>query len=759
MNIKKFWKVGLTSLAILFLFSLTLIVFPNNLKAQESPPAVPQTEAWTATITVNSVNMALGSDTVSFGVNPEATNGYDEDLDEKIPYPPPYPSGKAYLEIFFVGTGLSVFEKDIRAEGPWKLKISSNYGFDLSWDSVPESYPLAIKEGGETLVDDMRTQNSIEDLSAGSYILTIEKSVDITVEPLSGGLGTELTVAGTNFGPEEEVKIYLGEEEVGQATTDENGSFSDVSFTISKPQPKGNVTVKAVSESTGEITNSNFVYEGPSIESVEVEPDSVTKGGKITVTLIGEVGCTGKFSINGIATDVDMTEDADTPADPYTSTYTAEYVVNEGEEGTLYDITATLTDSAGNEKAMTIQEALEITEGTMFVTTLTAGPNLLHIPVNDSRFETIGGLYDFLGEDVCTMIIYYSTSEGNFQSYGSWSERGSAEDIELTPYMGLITILKTEKEITFQGGMYSETDVPLKEGINLIGLPVNDATKSMLSDIAETLDDNLTSLIAQDGTGKFVSHIEKDLEVTGDKALIVIVKADTTLELEGTLWSNPIAAPSMPLRRKFSDIADVMVVQGTTLFEETYESLSGLNVNIQNLSTNLIQTDTSGRLDKDGKYSVVFINLSGKPVAKVGDLLRISVNDPNGKFGAEPIDYRVTEKDINNGVIELKDVFLTKIPEHSALLQNYPNPFNPETWIPFQLANPADVKFKIYNLSGEVIRKIDVGYKPAGTYTSSRKAIYWDGRNNFGERVASGIYFYAIESDSFNAIRKMIVVK
>jgi alkaline phosphatase len=95
----------------------------------------------------------------------------------------------------------------------------------------------------------------------------------------------------------------------------------------------------------------------------------------------------------------------------------------------------------------------------------------------------------------------------------------------------------------------------------------------------------------------------------------------------------------------------------------------------------------------------------------------------------------------------------------SALLQNYPNPFNPETWIPFQLEEDTEVKIVIYNTIGELIRKIDLGQKSTGIYINQDRAVYWDGKNEVGEQVTSGIYFYTIHAGKYTATGKMLMVK
>ena len=99
------------------------------------------------------------------------------------------------------------------------------------------------------------------------------------------------------------------------------------------------------------------------------------------------------------------------------------------------------------------------------------------------------------------------------------------------------------------------------------------------------------------------------------------------------------------------------------------------------------------------------------------------------------------------------------IPQETVLLANYPNPFNPETWIPYQLATPAEVTLTIYDTNGEAVRRLEVGHQPTGMYQSRSRALYWDGRNGRGESVASGLYFYTLRAGEFAATRKMLIRK
>jgi flagellar hook assembly protein FlgD len=75
------------------------------------------------------------------------------------------------------------------------------------------------------------------------------------------------------------------------------------------------------------------------------------------------------------------------------------------------------------------------------------------------------------------------------------------------------------------------------------------------------------------------------------------------------------------------------------------------------------------------------------------------------------------------------------------------------------LKDAGEVTIRIYNTAGEQVRALNLGYKSAGLYVSQDRAAYWDGRNNFGTPVASGVYFYSIQTGDLAAVRKLIVLK
>ena len=107
----------------------------------------------------------------------------------------------------------------------------------------------------------------------------------------------------------------------------------------------------------------------------------------------------------------------------------------------------------------------------------------------------------------------------------------------------------------------------------------------------------------------------------------------------------------------------------------------------------------------------------------------------------------------------LKAILPERLPTETQLLPNYPNPFNPETWIPFELSQDSKVSITIYDIAGTPVRAISMGYLQAGNYVSQSSAIYWDGKTDTGERVASGTYFYTLRTDTSIFTQKMIILK
>ena len=109
---------------------------------------------------------------------------------------------------------------------------------------------------------------------------------------------------------------------------------------------------------------------------------------------------------------------------------------------------------------------------------------------------------------------------------------------------------------------------------------------------------------------------------------------------------------------------------------------------------------------------------------------------------------------LEGGVISLKGNPALAIPKVFALAQNYPNPFNPSTEMSYDLPTPGNVRLDIFNILGQNVKTLVNEYQDAGTYK-----VTWNGDDNTGSSVASGVYFYRVSAGEFKDIKKMVLMK
>lgn len=129
--------------------------------------------------------------------------------------------------------------------------------------------------------------------------------------------------------------------------------------------------------------------------------------------------------------------------------------------------------------------------------------------------------------------------------------------------------------------------------------------------------------------------------------------------------------------------------------------------------------------------------------------------------GTLTVDYDYFRSTVDTGVLAspVLHIAAMETPTETTLLPNYPNPFNPETWIPYRLSSSSDVTVRVYAINGNLVRRLALGHQATGVYQSRSRAAYWDGKNEFGEPVASGVYFYTLTAGDFTATRKMLIRK
>ena len=176
--------------------------------------------------------------------------------------------------------------------------------------------------------------------------------------------------------------------------------------------------------------------------------------------------------------------------------------------------------------------------------------------------------------------------------------------------------------------------------------------------------------------------------------------------------------------------------------------------------------DDAADVNRDGVVNIqdlvlvaaAFGHAGAAPSAHALALEQLGTTDVAGWL-AQARGLEVGDANLERGIRFLERLLAVLKPDETALLPNYPNPFNPETWIPYHMAQGAEVEITIYDSMGVRVRRLTLGYQAPGYYADRGRAAYWDGRNEDGESVASGVYFYQLRAGDYAAARRMVIIK
>ena len=295
--------------------------------------------------------------------------------------------------------------------------------------------------------------------------------------------------------------------------------------------------------------------------------------------------------------------------------------------------------------------------------------------------------------------------------------------------------------------------IDLTQGLNMISLPLKPQTPYTARSLAEEI--GATAVIEYDEVRRrFVGFTPASsgdgFPIEGGKGYIVNVLEGKTHTFTGAAWTNEPSVEAAPSAESNSS-GWAFIVSGAMIDGQGSDYM----VAVRNLRTGTVATDAIA----DSRFDVVFADLNRNTVIEAGDKVELIIRDSSNKIVAGPVTYQIGQEDIRKAFRDIVIPYGYSRPEKNVLLQNYPNPFNPETWIPFHLAQDADVSVRIYDASGKLIRTLSLGHREAGFYVAKGKAVYWNGKSDAGEKVASGVYFYSINAGDFSATRKLIVRK
>ena len=291
-------------------------------------------------------------------------------------------------------------------------------------------------------------------------------------------------------------------------------------------------------------------------------------------------------------------------------------------------------------------------------------------------------------------------------------------------------------------------DIALSTGLNMISLPLMPNKPYTARSFMEKT--GATTVIEFDAAMQrfvgFTAHSTGNgFPIEGGMGYIVNITETKNVSFTGSAWQNTIPAATAPMQPSTPKTwAFVLRAQ--------LEGISGVTLTVYNGHAKVAEAVAANG------FHATWADMNRQAVVSVGDRLTIEVRDTTGAL-IRTLQHEISVADVHRAFTELRLTPADLIPKRTVLLANYPNPFNPETWLPYQLANDAEVTIRIYSAAGQLVRHMDLSFQQAGYYIGKSRAAYWDGRNDFGERLASGIYFYQLNTAESSTTRKMVIRK
>ena len=302
--------------------------------------------------------------------------------------------------------------------------------------------------------------------------------------------------------------------------------------------------------------------------------------------------------------------------------------------------------------------------------------------------------------------------------------------------------------------------VRLTKGLNMLSLPLATPTQMTARSLVGLT--GSTMVIALDADNqRFIGWTpnapDEGFAIEGGQGYIVNLTTARDVSFVGAEWRNESEAAAAPTASPVATSQDAwaFIVSGhLASMQENKQGYDGYQITVRNLRTKSVMTTEV----QNNYFAAATADLSYQGIVKVGDTMEVVVTDTNGNIASDAFTFEVTPASLANAFLS---VTLDSIgtPKHNQLLQNYPNPFNPETWIPYRLSEDSKVSITIYDAAGKIVRTFSLGFQSSGFYQDRSRAAYWDGKNAFGENVASGLYFYRLATPTFEQTRRLIVIK
>jgi len=392
-----------------------------------------------------------------------------------------------------------------------------------------------------------------------------------------------------------------------------------------------------------------------------------------------------------------------------------------------------------------------------YTITLDQGVNLVALPLEPSVPYSASSLAAFLG---ASQIIAYDAESEMFETF--IPEHSSGDGFDILPGTGYIVQATDSRTVTFEG-LTLPGQATMSSGMNFTSLPREPAEALHARDYCTLIDSDMLIryLFSQSRFDAFIPdfHSGDGFEIIGACGYLAFCRSDTTVSFEGPGWAGIRDVPPGGLQAAPGEegpiATHVLGLSGKVavrIWNEQMPPGEGCSGVFRNRNTGV---ETMVRISGGtGEISGAFVDFSNTHPITSGDELEFVLKNGNGKPISDPVELTVGDGDIRRGYVVLDAVIESVTPSVTRLYQNYPNPFNPSTRVRYQLSSRGPVNMRVYNVAGQLVKTLVGSVQEAGYYE-----VKWDGRNNGGRVVSSGIYFCRIDTPGYEKSMKMVVIR
>ena len=395
------------------------------------------------------------------------------------------------------------------------------------------------------------------------------------------------------------------------------------------------------------------------------------------------------------------------------------------------------------------------------------GTNIVVFPVwtRIHFYDMSTGKYKYSLGDLTDAIQSAAISQNNKYIVSSSGNTLLLWDIASYPSVAIspdtINSLEVDQELSF--------DINITNAKNIAGYQIlldydREKLEYVETQYADFLEDQLIIQTKVSGNTVYLGALSSsNSEIDGSGKLLTVkfkakVAEDSVMELRNVVLSDSNGS------KFYAWINDVEILPPPDCdFLNIKDVNKDCEINVQDLV--LVATSLGSRspeeydVNSDGIIDIIDLVLVAGSLGNVNGAPSIRENHQIAQWIEEAKRINSDDPTFQKGILALEQLLRKPIEIETKLLSNYPNPFNPETWIPYQLSEPSDITLSIHSINGNVIRTLSLGYKQQGLYHDRNKAIHWDGKNDIGETVSSGIYFYTLITKNSTQTKKMLILK